>query len=70
MRDGAKTVPADGIDQEPFLLQGRDDRRWSQTVTDHLEDDDVRIDVLGAELDRLNLLQLSRQPLGMVMVRF
>ena len=70
MRDGTKTIAADGIDQEPFLLQRGDDCRGTQAVADHLEDDDVRIDVLGIELDRLNLLQLPRQPLGMVMVRF
>ena len=68
--DGSKAGAADGIDQDSRLLQGGDDRRWTQAVADHIEDDNVRIDILRIDPDRRDLLQLSRQALGVVMVHF
>jgi len=68
MGDGTKTIAADDIDQHPLLFQRGDDRRGTQAVADHLEDDDICIDILRANFDCRNVLQLSRQPLGMVVV--
>src|SRR5215510_5700567 len=70
MGDGTKTVAADGIDQNPLLLQGGDDRRWSHAVADDLEDDNIRVDILSVNLDRRNLLELSSQSFRVVMVYF
>ena len=70
MGDGTKAGSADGIDQEPLLFQGGDNRRGGQPVVDHIEDDDIRVDILRADLNCRNPLQLSRQPLGMVVIYF
>jgi len=70
MGDGTKAGSADGIDQEPLLIQGGDNLCGSQPVADHIEDDDIRVDILRTDFDCRNPLQLSRQPLGMVMIYF
>ena len=56
MGDGTKAGAADCIDQDPLLLQGGDDRRWTEVVADHIEDDDVRVDILRTDPDRRDLL--------------
>lgn len=68
--DGSKAGAADSIDQDPRLLQGGDDRRGTEVVADHIENNDVRVDILRTDPDRRDLLQLSRQALGVVMVHF
>ena len=68
MGDGTKAVPADGIDQDAGLLQASDDCGWTQPVVDHIEDHDIRIDILRVDSYRRDLLQSPRQLLGMVVI--
>ena len=68
--DGPEAGDADRIDQHAFLLQCADDGRCGEPVADHIEDHNVRVDVLGVDRDRRNLLQLAGETLGILVVVF
>ena len=70
MCHSTKAVAADGIDQDPLLLQRGNDCRGGKAVTDHIENHDIRIDIVRVDSDRRNLVQPSCQLLSVVVVHF
>ena len=65
-----KLVPPIALIKTPACFKAADNRRWTEGMADHIEDDDVRVDILRIDPDRRDLLQPSRQTLGVVMVLF
>ena len=68
MRHGAKAFPSDRIDEQPLLFEHGDEVSGRSAFVDDIEDDDVRFDMLGDQLDRGNLIQDARQFFGVVMI--
>src|SRR6185503_5624175 len=68
VRDGSETGAANGVDQDPFLFQRSDDRGRRKPTADHVEHHNVAVDVLRVDRDSWKLLQLSGEPLGIVVV--
>ena len=70
MSDGAIALSTNRIDEHALFFQGGDEFGGGSPVVHHVKDDDVRLDVLWRNLDRRNLLEQSRQLLGMVVIVF
>lgn len=65
---GSETGAADRIDEHTFLFQGCNKRGGREARIADIENHDVGINMLRVDLDPRNLLELSGQTFGVVVV--